>query len=213
MTDTTSIQHPTPLTSGDFTLAEEPYALFGEWFTEACKAEPNDPNAMSLATVDTDGLPDVRMVLMKGYDTEGFVFYSHIASQKGRELAANPKAALLFHWKSLRRQIRIRGNVSPVTDAEADAYFATRPKDSQIGAWASPQSRPMEGRWVFEKRIGEYAMKYALAKVPRPPNWTGWRITPLRIEFWRDRPFRLHDRLVYSRDSTAEPWRTERLFP
>ena len=133
MTDTTSIQHPAPLTSGDFTAAEEPYALFAEWFAEACKAEPNDPNAMSLATVDADGLPDVRMVLMKGYDTEGFVFYSHIASQKGRELAANPKAALLFHWKSLRRQVRIRGNVSPVTDAEADAYFATRPKQAQIG--------------------------------------------------------------------------------
>ena len=139
MTDTTSIKHPTPLTSGDFTAAEEPFALFGEWFAEAVKAEPNDPNAMSLATVDADGLPDVRMVLMKGYDAEGFVFYSHIASQKGRELAANPKAALLFHWKSLRRQVRIRGNVSPVTDAEADAYFATRPKqapDRRLGQQA-----------------------------------------------------------------------------
>ncbi|HUN95008.1 MAG TPA: pyridoxal 5'-phosphate synthase, partial [Bradyrhizobium sp.] len=134
MTDTTSIQHPTPLTSGDFTAAEEPFALFAEWFAEAVKAEPNDPNAMSLATVDDSGLPDVRMVLMKGYDASGFVFYSHIASQKGRELAANPKAALLFHWKSLRRQVRIRGDVSPVTESEADAYFATRPKQAQIGA-------------------------------------------------------------------------------
>jgi len=132
MTDTTSIKHPTPLTSGDFTAAAEPFALFGEWFAEAVKSEPSDPNAMSLATVDADGLPDVRMVLMKGYDADGFVFYSHIASQKGRELAANPKAALLFHWKSLRRQVRIRGNVSPVTSAEADAYFATRPKQAQI---------------------------------------------------------------------------------
>ena len=142
MTDTTSIKHPTPLTSGDFTAAEEPFALFGDWFAEAVKAEPNDPNAMALATVDADGLPDVRMVLMKGYDADGFVFYSHIASQKGRELATNPKAALLFHWKSLRRQVRIRGNVSPVTEAEADAYFATRPKQAQIGAWASKQSQP-----------------------------------------------------------------------
>ena len=155
MTDTTSIKHPTPLTSGDFTAAEEPFALFGDWFAEAVKAEPNDPNAMSLATVDADGLPDVRMVLMKGYDADGFVFYSHIASQKGRELAANPKAALLFHWKSLRRQVRIRGNVSPVTEAEADAYFATRPKQAQIGAWASKQSQPLESRFAFEQAIAK----------------------------------------------------------
>jgi pyridoxine/pyridoxamine 5'-phosphate oxidase len=152
MTDTTSIKHPTALTSGDFTAAEEPFALFGDWFAEAVKAEPNDPNAMSLATVDADGLPDVRMVLMKGYDADGFVFYSHIASQKGRELAANPKAALLFHWKSLRRQVRIRGNVSPVTAAEADAYFATRPKQAQIGAWASKQSQPLESRLPSNRR-------------------------------------------------------------
>src|SRR6202051_4853474 len=141
MSDTTSIKPPTPLTSGDFTAAEEPFALFGEWFAEAVKAEPNDPNAMSLATVDEAGLPDVRMVLMKGYDGGGFVFYSHIASQKGRELATNPKAALLFHWKSLRRQVRIRGPVSAVTGVEADAYFATRPKQGQIGAWARQQSQ------------------------------------------------------------------------
>src|ERR1700742_625056 len=194
MTDTTSIQHPTPLTSGDFTLAEEPYALFAEWFAEACKAEPNDPNAMSLATVDADGLPDVRMVLMKGYDTKGFVFYSHIASQKGRELAANPKAALLFHWKSLRRQVRIRGNVSPVTDAEADAYFAPRPKQAQIGAWASKQSQPLESRFAFEQAIATVAARHMLGEVPRPPGWSGWRIAPPQFEILADRPLPLHPR-------------------
>src|SRR5271155_4545440 len=159
MTDTTSIKHPTQLTSGDFTAAEEPFALFGDWFAEAAKAEPNDPNAMSLATVDASGMPDVRMVLMKGYDADGFVFYSHTASQKGRELAANPKVALLFHWKSLRRQVRIRGTVSPVTDAEADAYFATRPKQSQIGTRASKQSQPLESRFAFEQAIARVAAR------------------------------------------------------
>src|SRR3954462_7046258 len=149
MTDTSSIKHPAPLTSGDFTNAEEPFALFGDWFAEAVKSEPNDPNAMALATVDPDGLPDVRMVLMKGYDADGFVFYSHIPSQKGRELGGNPKAALLFHWKSLRRQVRIRGNVSPVTSEEADAYFATRPKQAPI--CASKQSQPLESRFAFEQ--------------------------------------------------------------
>jgi pyridoxamine 5'-phosphate oxidase len=153
------------------------------------------------------------MVLLKGADANGFVFYSNAESIKGGEIAINGSAALNFHWKTLRKAVRARGIITQVSDAEADAYFATRPKDSQIGAWASPQSRPMQGRWVFEKRIAEYAMKYALAKVPRPPNWTGWRIMPLRMEFWRDRPFRLHDRLVYNRDNLADPWRTERLFP
>src|ERR1700728_1728096 len=157
MTVTTSIRHPTPLTSGDFTAAEEPFALFSDWFAEAVKAEPNDPNAMSLATVDADGLPDVRMVLMKGYDADGFVFYSHIASQKGRELAANPKAALLFHWKSLRRQVRIRGNVSPATDAVADAYFATRPKQAQIVCWASKHAKPLESCLTFEQAPAKFA--------------------------------------------------------
>src|SRR6201986_3934298 len=148
MTDTTSIKHPSPLTSGDFTEAQEPFALFAEWFAEAVKAEPNDPTAMSLATVDENGMPDVRMVLMKGYDAQGFVFYSHVASPKGRELATNPKAALLFHWKSLRRQVRIRGNVTPVSEAEADAYFATRPKQAQIGACARTQQQPLESRFA-----------------------------------------------------------------
>lgn len=213
MTDTTSMKHQTPLTSGDFTAADEPFALFEAWLNEAIKSEPNDPNAMALATVDPDGLPDVRMVLMKGFDTEGFVFYSHIASQKGRELAANPKAALLFHWKSLRRQVRIRGNVTPVTDAEADAYFGTRPKQAQIGAWASKQSEALESRFAFEQAIAKVAARYVIGEVPRPPGWSGWRITPLRIEFWHDRPFRLHDRIEFRRDAAGQPWSKTRMYP
>jgi pyridoxamine 5'-phosphate oxidase len=213
MTDTTSMKHQIPLTSGDFTAADEPFALFEAWLNEAIKSEPNDPNAMALATVDPDGLPDVRMVLMKGFDTEGFVFYSHIASQKGRELAANPKAALLFHWKSLRRQVRIRGNVTPVTDAEADAYFATRPKQAQIGAWASKQSEALESRFAFEQAIAKVAARYVIGDVPRPPGWSGWRITPSRIEFWHDRPFRLHDRIEFRRDAAGQPWSKTRMYP
>ncbi|WP_439373911.1 pyridoxamine 5'-phosphate oxidase [Bradyrhizobium sp. PMVTL-01] len=213
MTDTTSMKHQTPLTSGDFTAADEPFALFEAWLNEAIKSEPNDPNAMALATVDPDGLPDVRMVLMKGFDTEGYVFYSHIASQKGRELAANPKAALLFHWKSLRRQVRIRGNVTPVTDAEADAYFATRPKQAQIGAWASKQSEALESRFAFEQAIAKVAARYVIGEVPRPPGWSGWRITPMRIEFWHDRPFRLHDRIEFRRDAAGQPWSKTRMYP
>ncbi len=213
MTDTPSMKHQTPLTSGDFTAADEPFALFESWLNEAVKSEPNDPNAMALATIDPDGLPDVRMVLMKGFDTEGFVFYSHIASQKGRELAANPKAALLFHWKSLRRQVRIRGNVTPVTDTEADAYFATRPKQAQIGAWASKQSQELESRFAFEQAIAKVAAKYVIGEVPRPPGWSGWRITPLRIEFWHDRPFRLHDRIEFRRDAAGQKWSKTRMYP
>jgi pyridoxamine 5'-phosphate oxidase len=216
MTDTTSIKHPTSLTSGtssDFTAAAEPFALFAEWFAEACKSEPNDPNAMALSTVDASGLPDVRMVLMKGYDSDGFVFYSHIASRKGRELAANPKAGLLFHWKSLRRQVRIRGTVSQVSEAEADAYFATRPKQAQLGAWASKQSEPLESRFAFEQAIAKFAVKYGLAHVPRPPGWSGWRIAPLAIEFWHDRPFRLHDRIEFRREAPTAPWTKVRLYP
>ena len=202
-----------PLDDGGIAASNDPFALFQDWMKEAESSEPNDPNAMALATADADGVPNVRMVLLKGTDANSFVFYSNAQSIKGGELAANPHAAINFHWKSLRKAVRARGPITQVSDAEADAYFATRPKDSQIGAWASPQSRVMEGRWVFEKAIAEYAVKYALTKVPRPPHWTGWRITPLRIEFWRDRPFRLHDRLVYSRGSANAPWRTERLFP
>ena len=172
------IEHPVGLTTGDFAQAEEPLQLFAAWFEEAVRSEPRDPTAMALATVDRNELPNIRMVLMKGFDTGGFVFYSHIASQKGRELAANPKAALLFHWKSLRRQVRIRGNVTPVTDAEADAYFATRPKQAQIGAWASKQSEALESRFAFEQAIAKVAARYVIGEVPRPPGWSGWRITP-----------------------------------
>jgi pyridoxamine 5'-phosphate oxidase len=153
------------------------------------------------------------MVLMKGYDADGFVFYSHIASQKGRELATNPKAALLFHWKSLRRQVRIRGNVSPVTDAEADAYFATRPKQAQIGAWASKQSQPLESRFAFEQAIAKVAAKHIIGEVPRPPGWSGWRIEPSRFEFWHDRPFRLHDRIEFRREAPDQSWSKTRLYP
>jgi pyridoxamine 5'-phosphate oxidase len=208
-----TIKTPGELISGDFTAAGEPFELFATWFAEAVKSEPNDPNAMALATVDPDGLPDVRMVLLKGYDADGFVFYSHIDSAKGRELAATPKAALLFHWKSLRRQVRIRGAVSRVTDAEADAYFATRPKQAQIGAWASKQSQPLESRMAFEKAIALNAAKYAIGEVPRPPGWSGWRIAPQRFEFWHDRPFRLHDRIEFRRAAPDAAWAKTRLYP
>jgi pyridoxamine 5'-phosphate oxidase len=168
---------------------------------------------MTLATVDADGLPNARMVLLKGADAQGFVFFTNKGSQKGRELDAHAKAALVFHWKSLNKQVRVRGLVEPVTDAEADAYFATRPKQAQIGAWASQQSRPLESRLAFEKAIAVYAAKYALGTVPRPPYWSGYRIVPLAMEFWQDRPFRLHDRIDFRRTAPGAPWTKTRLYP
>jgi pyridoxamine 5'-phosphate oxidase len=213
MSDTAPIEHPTWLTTGDFTAADEPLRLFSAWLTEATATEPRDPTAMTLATVDADGAPNARMVLLKGVDERGFVFYTNVESQKGRELAAHPQAALVFHWKSLNRQVRVRGPVEPVTAAEADAYFATRPKQAQIGAWASKQSAPLESRLAFEKAVALYAAKYALSEVPRPPNWSGYRIMPREIEFWHDRPFRLHDRIVFARESPGAPWSKTRLYP
>ena len=199
MADTAPIEHPTWLTSGDFTAADEPFALFAAWLTDAIASEPRDPTAMTLATVDKDGMPNARMVLLKGADERGFVFYTNIDSQKGRELAAHAKAALVFHWKSLNRQIRLRGTIERVTPAEADAYFATRPKQAQIGAWASQQSQPLESRFAFEKAVALYAAKYALGDVPRPPQWSGYRLLPLRIEFVRG--------------SLSAPWTKTRLYP
>jgi pyridoxamine 5'-phosphate oxidase len=198
---------------GDIAPTDEPIELFRAWFAEAKTREPNDPDAMALATVDASGLPNVRMVLLKGVDARGFVFYTNLESAKGEELASNPKAALCIHWKSLERQVRVRGPVVAVSAEEADAYFASRPKDSQIGAWASRQSRPLEGRFALEKEVARFAAKYALASVPRPPHWSGFRVQPLSIEFWRARPFRLHERLRYSRETLNSPWVTERLFP
>jgi pyridoxamine 5'-phosphate oxidase len=202
-----------PVDDGGIAERDDPLELFHVWLDEAKAKEPNEANAMALATADAEGRPNVRMVLLKGADAAGFVFYTNMESAKGGELAANPNAAIVLHWKSTRKQVRARGPVSRVSDVEADAYFATRPKDSQIGAWASAQSRPMQGRFAFEREIAKYAAKFALQNVPRPPYWSGFRIAPLEIEFWRDRPFRLHDRLVYRRDGPDKPWRTARLFP
>ena len=208
---TTQDESADGLKSRDFTDAAEPWELFRGWMAEATASEPNDPTAMALATVDADGLPNVRMVLLKGADEDGFVFYTNRDSNKGCELAANPKAALVFHWKSLRRQVRARGAVTAVSDAEADAYFASRPRDSRIGAWASQQSRPLESRFAFEKAIAVHAARYALGEVPRPPYWTGYRICPVSIEFWHDRPFRLHDRVVFTKAEGG--WTKARLYP
>jgi pyridoxamine 5'-phosphate oxidase len=201
------------LTDGDFTEVSEPFVLFEGWFEEAKASEPNDPNAMAIATVDPSGLPNVRMVLMKGWDEAGFVFYTNTQSAKGVELGATPKAALVFHWKSLKRQVRARGLIEQVSAEEADAYFQSRPRDSRIGAWASQQSRPLESRLAFEKAIAVNAAKYAIGEVPRPPHWTGFRLKPVEMEFWHDRPFRLHDRVVFRRDMPQGPWAKTRLYP
>ncbi|MFH5926592.1 pyridoxamine 5'-phosphate oxidase [Roseomonas xinghualingensis] len=191
--------------------AAEPYGLFEAWFAEAQAREPNDPNAMCLATTTPDGWPSARMVLLKGRDERGFVFYTNEESRKGQELLANPRAALCFHWKSLRRQVRVEGTVERVTPDEADAYYASRPHGSRIAAWGSIQSRPLASRAEFEARIAEYEALYPGNDVPRPPYWGGFRILPLRIEFWQDMPFRRHDRLVFERN--GEGWSTGRLYP
>jgi pyridoxamine 5'-phosphate oxidase len=195
----------------DFTATTDPIALFATWLGEAEQAEPVDPNAVALATVDSRGMPNVRMVLLKGHGEDGFVFYTNLESAKGRELAANPKAALCFYWKSLNRQVRVRGPVEPVAADEADAYFASRPRGSRIGAWASAQSRPLESRFALEKAVAAYTARYAIGEVPRPAHWSGFRLIPEEIEFWQAGTFRLHDRVRFIRDRGA--WAGARLYP
>jgi pyridoxamine 5'-phosphate oxidase len=197
----------------DFSEAGEPFDLFAAWMKDAEARESNDPNAMALATMDENGMPNVRMVLLKEGTRAGFVFYTNFESAKGVELLAHDKAALCFHWKSLRRQVRIRGTATPVSDEEADAYFATRQRGSRLGAWASQQSRPLEGRFALEKAVARYAAKYGLGEVPRPPHWSGFRLVPVEMEFWHDRPFRLHDRVVFKRETPEAPWTKTRLYP
>ncbi|MFN4283975.1 MAG: pyridoxamine 5'-phosphate oxidase [Alphaproteobacteria bacterium] len=189
----------------------DPFALFDAWFAEAKAGEINDPNAMSLATATADGRPSVRMVLLKDHDSRGFVFYTNFLSRKGGELAANGRAALLFHWKSLRRQVRIEGGISEVTAAEADDYFHSRPRDSQIGAWASLQSEPMAERFELERRMASFTAQFEGKPVPRPPHWSGYRVAPELFEFWLDRPFRLHERVTFARAGNG--WTSGRLYP
>ena len=193
------------------TAAQEPFELFESWYAEAKAAEPGDPEAMTVATATPDGRPSARMVLLKGLDDRGFVFYSNTESRKGIELLANHQGAILFHWKSLRRQVRAVGAIEVVSDEEADAYFGSRARGSQIGAWASDQSRPLESRLALEKRVAKLAARFGLRKVPRPPHWTGFRLIPDELEFWRDGAFRLHHRLAYYREDDG--WRTAQLYP
>lgn len=192
-------------------MADDPFALFDRWLAEARDGEPNDPEAMALATADAAGQPSVRMVLLKGHGPSGFVFYTNEQSAKGGQLAANPRAALLFHWKSLRRQVRVEGPVGGVSGEDADAYFATRARDSQLGAWASDQSRPLDRRETFEQRFEDIKARFDGQAVPRPPHWGGYRVIPERIEFWSDRPHRLHERRLFVRDDGN--WREGLLYP
>lgn len=196
---------------GEVFTRDDPLAMFESWFALAREREPNDPNAMALATADGDGLPDVRMVLLKDYDVRGLAFYTSLDSAKGQQLSANPQAALLFHWKSIRRQVRFRGPVSRVDDAEADAYFATRARGARIGAWASKQSRPMEGRFALEKAVAAETLRFGIGDIARPDYWVGFRLEPRVVEFWVNRPFRLHDRLAFTRSGGG--WTMTRLFP
>ncbi|HET6182863.1 MAG TPA: pyridoxamine 5'-phosphate oxidase [Acetobacteraceae bacterium] len=189
----------------------DPFALFRAWMAEAERTEPADANAMTLATATPDGVPSARIVLLKGVDPRGFTFFTNTQSRKGEELAANPRAALLFHWKSLGRQVRIEGRAAPVSEAEADAYFATRPRISRLGAWASDQSRPLTARAELERRLAEQEARFPGDSVPRPPHWSGYRLEPARFEFWQDMPFRLHDRTVFAKDGAD--WRISKLFP
>ena len=193
-------------------MSEDPYATFSAWLAEASRSEPNDPNAMCLATSTPDGRPSARMVLLKGHDTQGFVFYTNLESRKGGELAANPHAALCFHWKTLQRSVRVEGPVQPVSEAEADAYYASRSRGSRIGAWASRQSRRLEGRWALEQAVADFTLRFGLGDIPRPAHWSGFRLRPSRIEFWRDMPFRLHERRVFHAAETGG-WTTNTLFP
>jgi pyridoxamine 5'-phosphate oxidase len=213
MPDAASIEHPAGLTAGDFADHDEPLRLFADWFAEAKRSEPVNPEAVALATVDADGLPNARMVLLKGFDERGFVFYSNADSIKGHELVTAPKAALTFYWKSLQRQVRLRGRIEAVSSEEADAYFATRSRMAQIGAWASKQSAALESRLAFEKAIARFTAKFAVGAVPRPPFWVGYRVVPSEIEFWQERPFRLHDRISFARAGAGAPWTKMRLYP
>jgi pyridoxamine 5'-phosphate oxidase len=218
MSDAAPIEHRAGLTGGDFTEADEPLRLFGAWFAEAQRSEPVNPEAMTLATVDASGLPNARMVLMKGFDDRGFVFYTNVDSAKGHELAGAPRAALTFYWKSLQRQVRVRGYVEPVSAEEADAYFASRSRMAQIGAWASKQSSELESRLAFEKAVARFTAKFAIGAVPRPAYWSGYRVVPQEIEFWQERPFRLHDRVAFTRaisntSAAKAPWVKTRLYP
>lgn len=201
------------LTSSDFTARNEPFALFADWLKEAESSEVNDPNAVALATVDENGLPNVRMVLLKGFDHNGFVFYTNFESQKGKEILGQKKAAMCFHWKTLRRQVRLRGPVEIVSDQEADEYFRSRARGSRIGAWASKQSRPLESRFALEKSVAEYTLRFAIGEIPRPEYWSGFRIRPLSIEFWKDQQFRLHDRVEFRRTTPEGDWEIVRMYP